>query len=79
MTRKQRGSGGTAPAAGDREQARKRVYRQARRARRLKEEGRLWMQPHFPPQDSDLAQAWLEGWEDMGDKLAAEAAKGGAA
>ena len=79
MTRNCNGSGDTGPAAQDREQAWQRVYRQAEGARRLKEQGRLWMQPHFPPQDSDLAQAWLEGWEDMGDKLAHDAAKGDAA
>lgn len=79
MTRTEQGSGDTAPAAQDRAQACKRVYRQARRARRLKEQGRLWMQPHFPPVDADLAHAWLEGWEDMGDELARAAGKGGAA
>ena len=71
--------GDTAPAADDRERASERVYRRGKVARRRQDAGKLWVQPHYPADDSDMAQAWLEGWEDMGDELALEAGKRGAA
>jgi hypothetical protein len=75
MTAKQTGGGGTAPAAGDREQERQRVYRRGRTARRRKEAGQRWSEPHYPADESDLAQAWLDGWQDMGDELARKAGR----
>lgn len=62
--------GGTAAAANDRERARERVYRRGKAARRRQEAGKPWVQPHYPVDESDMAQAWLEGFEDMGDELA---------
>lgn len=61
--------GGDDSASNARAEDRRQTYREGRRARQLKEAGRLWVQPHYPASDSDLAHAWLEGWEDMGDGL----------
>ena len=69
MSRDEQDGGGSEPAPDARDAERQQIYREGRRARRLKEAGQLWVQPYYPAIDSDLAQAWLEGWEDMGDGL----------
>lgn len=53
----------------DRERLRSRAYQYGTRARELKEAGRMWLEPHYPPADSDLALAWLDGWADKGAEL----------
>lgn len=80
MTVKENGDGGTAPDARDQGTERERVYQQGRAARQLMEAGKRWVEPHYPGDESDLAQAWLDGWQDMGEELAgAGDEKGGAA
>lgn len=69
MTVKQNGDGGTAPGARNGDTERERVYRRGRAARRLMEAGKRWIEPHYPPEESGLAQAWLDGWQDMGEEL----------
>lgn len=49
-----------------REGQRSRAYHRGQRARALKEAGRVWLEPHYPVQDADLAMAWLDGWSDGG-------------
>lgn len=49
-----------------REAQRSRAYHRGQRARALKEAGRVWLEPHYPVQDADLAMAWLDGWSDGG-------------
>lgn len=63
------GGGGTAPAAAEREQVCALLYRRGRAARRLSAAGKRWSEPHFPAHESELAQAWRDGWQDMGDEL----------
>lgn len=52
-----------------RKRQRDRAYRHGAKARTLKEAGKAWLEPHFPAEDADLAQAWLSGWQDTEEEL----------
>ena len=60
-----------------REGQRARAYQRGSRARDLKEAGQVWLEPHYPPQDADLAMAWLDGWLDRDAEIQAGAGQKG--
>lgn len=52
---------------------RARAYRRGWRARALKQAGRLWLEPHYPAHDAQLALSWLDGWCDKDAQIQAGA------
>jgi hypothetical protein len=57
------------------EQRRARAYQRGYLARGRKEEGQLWLEPHYPLADAELAMSWLDGWSDKGAEIQADAGR----
>lgn len=55
---------------------RERAYRRGYQARTRKGQGRMWLEPHYPPEDADLALSWLDGWSDKHAEIQAGAMPG---
>lgn len=53
------------------EQRSARAYQRGYTARARKEAGRLWLEPHYPPEDAELAMSWLDGWSDRDAEIQA--------
>ena len=49
-----------------------RAYQRGYRARALKQAGQLWLEPHYPMRDADLAISWLDGWSDKDADIQAD-------
>jgi hypothetical protein len=60
---------------GDKLEARRRAraYHRGYAARGRQGEGRLWLEPHYPPAEAELALCWLDGWSDKGAEIQADA------